>query len=161
MSDGSTDTLRLVLEAASVGGTLLAVFVALNIKATVNAIKLEQAISKAELVKNQTEVKDELSDSQSRMKDDLFRGQIKMKEELTAASNKINMDLNQHNAALRLELGVHTTLDEQRFLSVERAMDNNSDTIKEQSRVLGKQSEILRDIDRKLDRNHDNKESKQ
>lgn len=148
MADGNTDTLRLVLEAASVAGTLLAVFVALNIKATVNAIKLDQANNKAELVKSQTDAKNEL-----------FMGQNKVKDDLTAANNKLNIDLNSHNAALRLELGVHTTLDEQRFLSVERAMDNNSDAIKEQNEVLKEQSKVLSDINRKLDRNHASREN--
>jgi type II secretory pathway component PulJ len=127
MADGNVDTFKLVLEGASLVGTLIAVFVTLNIKATVAAIKLDQANNKAELVEKQTEVK----------------------QELTAANTKLNADLNSHNAAFRLELAVHTTLDEQRFHSVEKSMEDNNEAIKQQNKVLG-------EINRKLDRNYDN-----
>jgi hypothetical protein len=138
MSNGNTDTLRLVLEAASVVGTLIAVFVTLNIKSTVATIKLEQAKNKADLVQNQTTVKEELVESQARME-----------REMTAAHNKLNIDLNNHNSALRTELAVHTALDEQRFHSVEKTMEDNNEAIKEQNKVL-------KDINQKLDRNYRN-----
>lgn len=120
-----TEGAKLALEVASVVGTALVSWVTIATKAVVNKIKLDQERNKAELVAQQT----------------------KVKEELVANQTDIKMDFAANNSALRMELAVHTTLDETRFGSIERAMVEQKESLSDQKDVLGT-------IEKKIDRNY-------